>query len=147
MAGLVPVIHALREPVVKIFPIRILPVDQPHFPGARPVLHILLALSRGVHVIVPFSEYQLLEAIPTSEALDHPYPMLPGSARKIIGYADIQDAVRAVGHDIHPAGHDGGSLREGSRGWPAQGRPRTKRELTRPMPNRRGAGQTQPSAY
>jgi len=99
MASLVPVIHALREPVVKIFAIRILPVDQAHFPGARPMLHILLALSRGAHVIVPFSEYQLLEAIPTSDALDHPYPMLPASARKIIGYANIQDAVRAVGHD------------------------------------------------
>lgn len=60
VTGLGPVIHALPEAIVKILPIRILSVDQPYLPGARPMLHILFALSCGAHVVLPFSIHEPL---------------------------------------------------------------------------------------
>jgi len=56
VAGLDPATRDLREPIVEIGPIGVLVEDQPHFPGASPMLHISLPLPGRAHVIVMFGK-------------------------------------------------------------------------------------------
>jgi hypothetical protein len=56
VAGLVPAILD-SEPIVEIGPVGVLVKNQPHFPGAPPMLHISLPLPRRAHVSVMFGKY------------------------------------------------------------------------------------------
>jgi hypothetical protein len=67
MAGLVPAIHVLilsKQRIVEIFPIWIELVNQPHLPGAGPVLDNLFTPYRIAHVVKNFVVDERLETIP-----------------------------------------------------------------------------------
>src|SRR5215471_5436247 len=126
MAGFGPAIHDFSEPIVQVVPVGVLVEDQSHFPRAPPMLHISLSLPCRAHVIVVFSKYQPPQAVFLREALDQADAMFPGPSSEVVCYADIQRAIRSIGHDIYPSGHlkprsDGATATSG--GWPAQGRP------------------------
>jgi hypothetical protein len=124
MAGLVPAIHALHKPIVKLFPIGVLAVDQPYLPGAGPMLHGSFALPGIEHIFMEFGKDKPPQTVTFGKALDHPSAMLPCPSSEIIGHADVQRAVSAVGHHVNPsAGHHRTPFCESRRGWPEQVRP------------------------
>jgi hypothetical protein len=114
VAGLVPAIHDLREPIVEIVPIGILMEDQPHFPRAPPMFHISLSLPRRAHVIVMLSQYEPPQAVLFGEALDKTRAVFPRTSGKVIRCADVQDAIGPVRHDVYPSRHYGSLLEDTS---------------------------------
>jgi hypothetical protein len=103
MAGLVPAIHALLEGLSQIVPFAVDPIDKPHFPTARPMLHRLFALNCGSDVVVRFEINQAREAVPFRETLNQMVTMLITAAHKIARDTNIEDAVAPVGHDVNEA--------------------------------------------
>jgi hypothetical protein len=64
---------------------------------------IVLALDSVTDVVKPFEIDQSLQSIPFSEAFDEARPMLKHPADKIARYPNIQNAVRAIGQNVHVA--------------------------------------------
>jgi hypothetical protein len=52
-----------------------------------------------------FSKYEPLQSILLGEALEETGAVLPRAAGDVVRHADLQYAVRPVGHDIYPSGH------------------------------------------
>ena len=96
-------IHDLREPMVKVGPVRVLVEDQSHFPDAPPVLHISLALPRRAHIVVTLGKYEPPQPVLLGEVLDHASQMLPSTSGEVVRHTDIQRTVRPVRHDVHPS--------------------------------------------
>src|SRR5215831_4226027 len=101
--GLVPAIHNTRDLLVKIAPFGVGAEDQPHFPAARPMLHIVLALDRRANCLVALEIYQPRQPIALCEAADHPRPMLETAVDKIAGHTGVESPVRPVAHHVNPA--------------------------------------------
>src|SRR5262249_7188550 len=59
-------------------------------------------LDRRLDVLVALEENEAREAIALGEPLDQPLTMLPCATRQIARHADIERAVRLVGHDVDP---------------------------------------------
>jgi len=102
MAGLVPAIHELHQPVVKVVPTGVHREDQTHFPGSGPMLHVVLQLNRGLDVSMPLRVDEPFQAIPLRKSIRYACSMLPDSTGEIAGHAYVQCAVRAISHDVDP---------------------------------------------
>src|SRR5579864_5589241 len=103
MAGLVPAIHDLDELIVKIVPTWVGCENQAYFPGSWPVLHVVLALDRGLNVRVVLDIDEPFQSIAFGEAVDHALAVLPDAAREVIGHPGVQRTVGPVCHDVHPS--------------------------------------------
>jgi hypothetical protein len=90
-----------------------------NFPRASPMLYVLLALNGQNDTFISLVVNETLQPLFLGKTLDDSLPVLPGSAEKVGGHADIERAVRAVRHDIDPSvTHDGMLERVDGRGWP-----------------------------
>src|SRR3546814_5762978 len=78
---------------------------QPNFPGARPLLHRLLPLNRVGNLIVKFDIHEPRDAIPFDEARPETLSVLPDAARDVIGDANVERPMLAVGKDVNAVGH------------------------------------------
>jgi hypothetical protein len=105
VAGLVPAIRDLREPIVEVSPIGILVEDEPHFPSASPMLHISLPLSSRAHAIVMFGKYEPGQSVLFGKSLGETCAMFPGASGEVVCHADIEHAIGPVRHDVHPPWH------------------------------------------
>jgi hypothetical protein len=112
MAGLVPAIHVLNEPIVEIIPLGIRREDQTHFPPSRPVFHVLLALDRCADIGMTFREYEPFQSVSLCKALSHSLPVFPDATGKVTGNAGVQCAVWPIGHDVDPSLFHNATLRE-----------------------------------
>src|SRR3546814_9377426 len=79
--------------------------DLPNFPGARPLLHRLLPLNRVGNLIVKFDIHEPRDAIPFDEARPETLSVLPDAARDVIGDANVERPMLAVGKDVNAVGH------------------------------------------
>ena len=64
------------------------------------MLDIMLALNGISDVVEPFEIDQSLQSVLFGEAINKSRTMLEYAADKIVGHADIQDAVRTVGQNV-----------------------------------------------
>lgn len=92
-----------RQPVVEILPHRILLQDQGDFPGARPVLQVLLSLNGISDILVPLYPNEPFKAVFPGEAIGNARAVLPSAARDIAGDADIQSPIWTVGDNVDPS--------------------------------------------
>ena len=113
MAGLVPAIHVLNQAMKQILPIRIVSMDQPHFPRTWPVFDRLLTLNRGANIFMPFKIDELFQPILLREATQQTVAMLVTAPDKIAGDADIKRAVTSVGHYVNKTAFHPRSERRG----------------------------------
>ena len=116
--------HTLHQIIVKIPPFGVGAADQPRLPGARPVLNILFALDCGHDVLVPFDLDQSRQFIAAGELAADARSVFVCAACDVVGDADVQRAIRPVGHDVNPAtlhGWDCGPRSLRRRGWRAPG--------------------------
>ena len=106
IAGLDPAIRESGvDSLIQIQPIGVVLLDQRQFPGARPVLDVLLAL-QGVPDVVEFLVVdQSVDTISLCETIGRALPVLPSSAREIVRHADVQGAVPSTGQDVDVVGH------------------------------------------
>src|SRR3954454_24173110 len=70
--------------VVQIIPIRIHRVDEPHFPGTRPMLDVLLALDRRLNGVVRFVVDEALRAMLFRKAVDQSLTVLVGRFGRLL---------------------------------------------------------------
>src|SRR3546814_20188302 len=77
----------------------------PKFPGARPLLQRLLPLNRVGNLIVKFDIHEPRDAIPFDEARPETLSVLPDAARDVIGDANVERPMLAVGKDVNAVGH------------------------------------------
>jgi hypothetical protein len=107
MAGLAAAIHVFLGSRVQVFiqvaPVGIRGTDEAHFPSARPVLDVALALDRVADVFVERGRHKSLKAIPAREAIDQALAMLERTARDIARHAGVERAVRPVRQDARSA--------------------------------------------
>ncbi len=88
-----------------------LPKIEPHFPGSRPMLHVVLSLDRGLDVGMALGIDQPLQPVSFGETGDDALPVLPNAFRQITRDAGVKDAVRPVGDDIDPCLAHSGMVR------------------------------------
>ncbi|MEA2737537.1 MAG: hypothetical protein QOH05_844 [Acetobacteraceae bacterium] len=84
----------------QVIPIRIAGDDQSDFPGPRPSLQAGLPLDGGAHVGVGFGIDQTMQFVATGEARSHTFLMLSNAAGQVARHADVERAVRTIGHDV-----------------------------------------------
>ena len=101
---------ALRQQPVQVGPARIAFENEPNFPRPWPMLHRLLALDGAKNRLVRLAIDKPIQPVCLGEPVDDSFPMLPNPARYVRGDADIERAVRAVGHDVDPRGPHGGCI-------------------------------------
>src|SRR5690606_5926923 len=97
--------------LVEIPPYGIPFLDQRDLPPARPVLEVLLTLDRLAHVRMLLVPDEHPHPVPPREPVRPAVPMLPRTAPKIAGDADIERAVPPVRHHVGEVGRHGLSLR------------------------------------
>src|SRR5712692_3595787 len=83
MAGLVPAIHELQQPLVKIVPGWVCRQNKPHLPLPRPVLDVLLALNCGGDLKMRLEIDETLQSVPFRKALHQTFAMLPGPTNDV----------------------------------------------------------------
>jgi hypothetical protein len=111
MTGLDPAIHAdprgsLVERFLEIVPVGIRVKNQSRFPGARPMLDVRLALNGVSDALVKLHVDESLEPVPLCESRHECFTMFIGAACDVGRHAGVENAIRAVGHDVDPAaGH------------------------------------------
>src|SRR6516225_2144803 len=88
------------ELLIKIVPAWVSRQDELDFPGARPVLQVVLALDSAADAIVALGPDKTLQAVLFREAIGHALAVLPYTAREIAGYPDVKSPVRSVRHDV-----------------------------------------------
>ncbi len=98
----------------KIVPLWVSGHDQADFPGSGPSFQAGFALDGGAHVAVRFGVDQAVEVVPSGECRSDAFLMLANPVGEVAGYAQVQRPVRAVGHDVNPAGGHGW---DGGREW------------------------------
>jgi hypothetical protein len=102
--------------LVQIVPFGIHLVNQPHFPGSRPVLDVLFTLDCQPDVIELFVIDQPFQSVSFCEAVGDSIAMLEHTSRQIIRDAGIENAVAPIRHEINPAPRHVDI--ETRRGWP-----------------------------
>jgi len=90
----------------EIVPVRIHLLDQPGLPRPVPRLDPLLASDRGRDLAVMLREHEAREPVEFRESGKQLLPMFWRAPLQIRRHADIEDAVRPVGHDLHIAALD-----------------------------------------
>jgi hypothetical protein len=107
MAGLVSAIHVLLSyRLEQIVQIRITRNNQSNLPGGGPMLDIMLALDRILDCLESLEIDEPFQSISFRKAFDETGSMLEYAADKIVCDADIEDAVRSIGHEVNEAaGH------------------------------------------
>src|SRR5437867_1082925 len=90
-----------RQLIIEVAPLRIMALDQFELPGAPPFLDPLFAQDRIRHALVKFGKAQPADAVVPYKAGDRVRQMLPNTASKIGGNADIQRTVASAGEDVH----------------------------------------------
>jgi hypothetical protein len=88
--------------IVEITPLGILAMNEPDFPGARPMFEVLFPLNGGQNRFMMLDVNELVQSIPLAEAFDQALAMFPRTAGQISGDADLQHAIGTVGHDVDP---------------------------------------------
>jgi hypothetical protein len=78
-----PRLTSSNECFVQIIPLGIHCVDEPHLPGARPMLHRLLALNRITDAVEAFVPDEHLETMFFAETFNDTFSVLPNPARKV----------------------------------------------------------------
>ena len=106
MAGLVPAIHVLCEAFKQILPVRILSVNQTHFPRPRPMRDGFLALNRGPDVVMLFEIDEVFEPVPLCETVNQTVAVLTATPNEIARNAGVENTVTTIGHDVDEASHD-----------------------------------------
>src|SRR5438105_2911423 len=91
----------LRNRQIKIIPVGIIDDDLSDLPGARPMLDVVLALNGIQNVVKSFEIDQPLQSIPFAETFDKSRTMLEDASDKIIGHADVENAIRTVCQNIN----------------------------------------------
>lgn len=99
--------HSPRDLLPQVTPLRVRVVDQPHLPGARPVLERLLAGDRGGDVVVDLEPDERLHAIALREPVRRAGPVLEHAADEVARDADIEHAVRPARHDVDEGAQHG----------------------------------------
>src|SRR5690606_2753375 len=97
--------------LVEIPPYGLRFLDQRDLPPARPVLEVPLTLDRVAHVRMLLVPDGHPHPVPPREPVRPAVPMLPRTAPKIAGDADIERAVPPVRHHVGEVGRHGLSLR------------------------------------
>jgi len=69
------------------------------------MLHVPLPLPRHKHIIVIFRKYEPPQAVLLGETLYNTGAMFPRPPGEVVCYAEVQRAVRSVGHNIYPSGY------------------------------------------
>src|SRR4051812_40027022 len=72
-----------NQRVVQVFPIWIQSLNEPDFPGPRPVFDVLLALNSAVNVVETFVVDQYLQPVLLCESFNGAFAVLEGAARQI----------------------------------------------------------------
>jgi hypothetical protein len=110
MAGLVPAIHVLKQVIKEVAPLRIFFEDETGLPRPRPMLDVFLSLNGSSNIVLTFEIDELVQPISLCESRHDARAMLAHSTNKIIGDANVKDAVGAVGHDVDPTSLHGAIL-------------------------------------
>jgi len=103
MAGLVPAIHVLCQAFKQILPVGVLPVNETHFPGSRPMLDRFFALYCGPDVIMAFEAF---ERVPPCETVNQTFAVFIATPNEIARKAGVENTVTMVGHDVNETGHN-----------------------------------------
>ena len=85
---------------VQVAPLRIILIDQPHFPRARPVLHVLFALDGIAACLIDFKMNKLIDSVTLAVTFDIAVLVLVDASDKVVGNADIQSAAGPASEDI-----------------------------------------------
>jgi hypothetical protein len=102
MAGLVPAIHELDEAVVQIIPLGICRENEPYLPGSWPMLNVMFALDGRLNVGKRLRVDKPLQSVSLGEAWQQTFTVFPGTTRNLGSNAGVQDAIRPIGHYVHP---------------------------------------------
>src|SRR5665213_1556168 len=92
-----PSTSLLYDRRIEIVPIWIGSENRSNLPGAWPMLDVVLALD-GVELL---KIDKPLQSISFGEAIDESGAMLEHAADEVVRYADVQDAVRAIGQNVN----------------------------------------------
>jgi hypothetical protein len=125
MAGLVPAIHVfeprttrhkarhdvltgsvLCQPFKQILPVRILRVNETHFPRPRPMLDGFFALNCGPDVVMVFEIDKAFERVPLGETVNQAFAVCVDTRNEIACNAGIENTVTTIGHDVDETGHE-----------------------------------------
>jgi hypothetical protein len=82
-------------------PLRIKHLDQINLLLTRTLFNLFFTRDRQGHGVMHLAPHQQMQRIFFSEPFNHPVFVLPHAAGQVAGHANIQRAVRAVGHDVH----------------------------------------------
>ena len=96
--------HQLIEEIV---PPGIVGKYQINLPRPWPVLQVLLPLYRRSDISMMLGVNNALQTVALGEAEGCPDSMFPSSAREVVGDADIEGTVRAVGYNVDPSSSHG----------------------------------------
>jgi len=94
MAGLVPAIHVflcriLDKRVIKITPIRIHRMNQPHLPCSRPMFDRFLALNSVADIVKTFCIDQSLQAMVFCKSVNESFSVFIGSPGQVACDTDV----------------------------------------------------------
>jgi hypothetical protein len=74
----------------KIFPVRVLHLDQLDLPATIPLLQLLLSHDRGLQVAMQLERNEPVDRIALREAVDYMTPVLPSPTDKVASDTDVQ---------------------------------------------------------
>ena len=84
----------------EVVPMRVVALDQVHFPVAVPLLDSLLGRDRRFHRVGHFVPDQADDAVMAGKAFEGAFAVLENSADEVRGHAYVQRAVIAVAEDV-----------------------------------------------
>jgi hypothetical protein len=92
--------RCLEQRWVQILPVRVHRFDQPHLPGAWPILDVLFPLDRRHDLVVPLKPDLPFQPIPAREAFDAAGAVFVRPPRDVGRHTHLQCAVLSVRHDV-----------------------------------------------
>jgi hypothetical protein len=107
MPALVAGIHVLCQAFKQILPVRILCVNEPHFPGPRPMLDRFFALNCRPDIVMVFEIDESFERVLFCETVNQAFPVFIATPTEIARNTGVENTVTTIGHDVHEAAHDG----------------------------------------
>jgi hypothetical protein len=105
----------------QIVPVRVHFLNDAHFPGAPPFLHLLFSNDGLLDFIKRLKPDEQLAVVSLRKAFNNSFPMFPYPPGQIAGNTDIQGSVPAARHDVDEA-----ALAHGSPHLPFRRRPQSR---------------------
>ena len=100
-----PASRSRIQPIEQVLPSRVPGFNQIQLPRPRPTFKAFLPADRAHDLLMSLHEHKSIEPISNGKSRVGTLPVLPGAARDIICYADVERAERPVRHDVNPAAH------------------------------------------